>query len=40
MLEKRNVYRLLVGKSKEKGPLGRAKRRWVDNIKIHLVVIG
>jgi hypothetical protein len=29
MGEKRNAYRLLVGKR----PLGRPKRRWVDNIK-------
>jgi hypothetical protein len=27
--EKRNVYRLLVEKPEEKGPLGRPRRRWV-----------
>jgi hypothetical protein len=32
MREKRNAYRLLVGKPEGKGPLGRPKRRWVDNI--------
>jgi hypothetical protein len=34
--EKRNVYRLLVGKSEGKRPLGRPRRRCVDNIKIDL----
>jgi hypothetical protein len=33
MGEKRNVYRLLVGKPEGKRPLGRPRRRWVDNIK-------
>jgi hypothetical protein len=33
---KRNAYRVLVGKSEGKIPLGRPKRRWVDNIKIDL----
>jgi hypothetical protein len=28
--EKRDVYRLLVGKPGEKRPLGRPRRRWVD----------
>jgi hypothetical protein len=32
MGEKRNVYRLLVGKPEGKRPLGRQRRRWVDNI--------
>jgi hypothetical protein len=32
MGEKRNVYRLLVGNPEGKGPLGRPRRRWVDNI--------
>jgi hypothetical protein len=36
MGEKRNVYRLLVGKSERKRPLGRPRRRWVDNIKMDL----
>jgi hypothetical protein len=34
--EKRNAYRLLVGKPERKRPLGRAKRRWVDNIRMDL----
>jgi hypothetical protein len=38
--EKRNVYRLLVGKPEGKRPLGRPRRRWVDNIKMDLVKIG
>jgi hypothetical protein len=31
--EKRNVYMILVGKSEGKRPIGRARRKWVDNIK-------
>jgi hypothetical protein len=30
------VYRVLVGKPKEKRPLGRTWRRWEDNIKMDL----
>jgi hypothetical protein len=30
--EDRNAYKLLVGKPEGKRPLGRRKRRWVDNI--------
>jgi hypothetical protein len=40
MGEKRNVYRLLVGKPEGKRPLGRPRRRWIDNIKIYLLGIG
>jgi hypothetical protein len=29
---KMNAYRILVGKPEEKRPLGRTRRRWVDNI--------
>jgi hypothetical protein len=36
MSEKRNAYRLLVGKPKGKGALGRPSHMWVDNIKIDL----
>ena len=32
MGEERGVYRFLVGKSEGKRPLGRPRRRWVDNI--------
>jgi hypothetical protein len=40
MGEKRNVYRLLVGKPEGKRPLGRLRRRWIDNIKMDLLEIG
>jgi hypothetical protein len=36
MGEKRDAYRALVGKPEGKRPLGRPRRRWVDNIKIDL----
>jgi hypothetical protein len=36
MGEMRNAYRILVGKPEGKNPLGRQRRRWVDNIKIDL----
>jgi hypothetical protein len=38
--EKRNAYRILVGKLEGKRPLGRPRRRWVDNIKMDLRDIG
>jgi hypothetical protein len=34
--EKRNAYRILVGNQDGKRPLGRPRRRWVDNIKMDL----
>jgi hypothetical protein len=40
MWEKRNAYRTLVGKPEGKSPLGRPRRRWVDNIKMDLRGIG
>jgi predicted small integral membrane protein len=40
MGEKRNVYMLLVRKPEEKRPLGRPRRRWIDNIKIDLLEVG
>jgi predicted small integral membrane protein len=40
MREKRNVYRLLVGKPEGKRSLGRTRRRWIDNIKMDLLEIG
>jgi hypothetical protein len=40
MGEKRNVYRLLVGMPERKRPLGRPRRRWIDNIKMHPLEIG
>jgi hypothetical protein len=36
MWEKTNVYRILVGKPEGKRPLGRSRRRWMDNIKMDL----
>ena len=36
MGERRGVYRVLVGKSEGKRPLGRPRRRWEDNIKIYI----
>jgi hypothetical protein len=37
---KRNAYRILVGNPEGKRPLGRPRRRWVDNIKMDLREIG
>jgi hypothetical protein len=37
---KRIVYRLLIGKPEGKRPLGRPRRRWIDNIKMDLLEIG
>jgi hypothetical protein len=34
MMEKRNASRILVGKPEGKRPLGRPRRRWVNNIKM------
>jgi hypothetical protein len=36
----RNAYRILVEKPEGKRPLGRPRRRWVDNIKMDLREIG
>jgi hypothetical protein len=40
MEEKNNVYRLLVGKPEGRRPLGRPRRRFLDNIKMDLLEIG
>jgi hypothetical protein len=40
MGEGRGVYRVLVGRPEGKRPLGRPRRRWVDNIKLDLREIG
>jgi hypothetical protein len=40
MGKKRNAYRILVGNPEGKRPLGRPRRRWVDNIKMDLREIG
>jgi hypothetical protein len=38
--EKRNTYRSLVGKPEGKRPLGRPRRRWVDNVRMDLGEVG
>jgi hypothetical protein len=38
--EKRNAYRILVGKPEGKRQLGRPRRRWVNNVKMDLREIG
>jgi hypothetical protein len=35
-MEKRNAYRILVGRPEGKRPLGRPRCRWVVNIKMDL----
>jgi hypothetical protein len=40
MSEKRNAYSLLVGKPEGRRPLGRSRRRWLDNIMMKLVEVG
>jgi hypothetical protein len=37
---RRTAYRILVGKPEGKRPLGRLRRRWVDNIKMDLREVG
>jgi hypothetical protein len=37
---RRNARRILVGKPEGKRPLGRPRRRWVNNIKMDLRDIG
>jgi hypothetical protein len=39
-MEKWNVYRLFVGEPEGKRPVGRPRRRWIDNIKMDLLEIG
>jgi hypothetical protein len=38
--EKRNAYRILVGKPEGKRPIGIPRRRWVDSFKMDLREIG
>ena len=40
MVEERGVYRVLVGKPEGRRPLGRPRRRWVDNIRMDLQEVG
>jgi hypothetical protein len=39
MGEKRNAYRLLVGKPEGTRPLGSPGRKWFDNIRMDLVEV-
>jgi hypothetical protein len=38
--EKRDMYRLLVGKPEGKRPLGRPRNRWIDFIKMGILQLG
>jgi len=40
MGEGRGMYRVLVGKPKEKKPMGRTRHRWENNIKMDLQAVG
>jgi hypothetical protein len=40
MGEERGVYRLLVGKPEGKRQMGRSRRRWKNNIRMHDVGVG
>jgi hypothetical protein len=40
MGERRNAYRLLVGKPEGKIPPGKPRCRWIDNIKMDILEIG
>ena len=40
MVEERGLYRVLVGKPEGRRPLGRPRRRWVDNIRMDLQEVG
>jgi len=40
MVEERGVYTFLVGKPEGKRPLGRPRRRWVNNIRMDLQEVG
>jgi hypothetical protein len=40
MREKRNAYRLLVGKPEGRRPLGKPRRRWLNDIRMDFVEVG
>ena len=40
MVERTGVYSVLLWKPEEKGPIGRPRRRWDDNIKMDLQEVG
>jgi len=37
---RRGAYSVMVGKTEGKGPLGRSRSRWVDNIKMDFQEVG
>jgi hypothetical protein len=37
---RRGSYRVLVGRREERGPLGRPRHRWVENIKMIIQAVG
>jgi hypothetical protein len=39
-LGEKNAYRIMVGKPERRRPLGRPRRRWVNNVKVDLREIG
>ena len=40
LVYREGVYRVLVWKTEERRPLGRPRRRWVDNIRMDLQEVG
>jgi hypothetical protein len=40
MRDKKKAYRMFVGKPKGKRPLGKLRRRWLENIRMDLVEVG
>jgi hypothetical protein len=40
MGEGRGAYRILVGRPEGRGPLGRSRHRWEDNIKMDFQEVG
>ena len=40
MVKSRSAHRVLVGKPEGKRPLGRPRRRWMDNIMVDLQEVG
>jgi hypothetical protein len=40
MGEERGAYRILVGRTEGRRPLGRPRHRWEDNIKMNLQEVG
>jgi len=40
MGERKGVFRFMVGKPEKKGPLGRPRHKWENNIKMDLQEVG